>query len=171
MKRQFSKGFIAIDQRLYDSDLDIYHINIISWILSYQEQEQPFFMSKAALADKFKCAKRTIYRRFEYLESYGILVRGEKYKKMYKYQVNIHRLNRYLSGTYLEKQVPESHSSSKTGASESPYNTSTNKTSSNKTSFRDEDDFKSSSSSKPKAKPKVDVNSPEFHKFLNDLDI
>ena len=166
MKRRFSKGFIAVDQRLFESDLDIYHINIISWILSYQVQDQPFFMSKTMLAEKFGCERKTIVRRMDYLESYGILVRGEKYKRMYKYQVNTHRLDMYLTGTHLERNVPDRYTSSKICTSEVHYNNSNNKTSSNKTSFGDEDDFRSSSS-----KPKKTISENDLAKFLNELDI
>ena len=73
--------FIQIQQRLYDcNSLDIYHINIISWIASYQRQDQPFFMSKIELARKFVCDKKTIYRRFADLEKHGIVYKDGKYQ-------------------------------------------------------------------------------------------
>ena len=142
--RKVAKGFIAIDQRLYDSDLDIYHINILSWILSYQVQDQPFFMSKIVMAEKFGCNRKTIERRFNDLQSLGIIMKGEKYKRMYKYKVNLHRLDMYLRVPYPERSGTQSTISSKKRYTEYHYKNSTNKTSSNKTSFG-VDDLKSSS--------------------------
>jgi len=143
--------FIQIQQRLYDcNSLDIYHINIISWIASYQRQDQPFFMSKIELARKFVCDKKTVYRRFADLEKHGIVYKDGKYKRSHQYKVSAYHLDRYLSGTHLDSKVPQSLSSSKKSTSEVHYKTN-NKTSSNKTSFREEEAlFERSSSKTPK---------------------
>ncbi len=171
MNKHIQGEFIAIQQRLFECEaLDIYHINIIAWISSYQRQGQPFFMSKTELAKRFKCNMRTIIRRLDELELIGIIYKDGKVKRSWRYKVNSAKLDYCLRVNNLETLLTQSQTSQKIVDSSTHYNTN-NKTSSNKTSFRDEDDFKSSSSSKPKAKPKVDVNSPEFHKFLNELDI
>lgn len=145
-------NFIAIQQRLFDCPhLDIYHINIIAWIASYQRQDQPFFMSKVEIAQKFGCNKRTVLRRFEDLEEWGVVFRAGKWKRSIIYKVNAANLDKCLRVTHLERKVTESHSSKKKSDSEYHYNTN-NKTST-KTSLEEEDDILSSSSSKAQLDP------------------
>ena len=164
MSNKIASPFIAVSHKLFDcKGLDLYHSTIISWIYSYQRQGQPFFMSKAELAEKFGCDKKTVYRRFDELEEFGIIYKDGKHKRSFKYKVDSFKLDRYLRGTHFEKRVPERYSSQEIGTSEGSYNNN-NKTS-NKTSFRDEDDILSSSPSQP------DFNAEAFEAFMNEMDI
>ena len=156
--------FIAIQQRLFKCEaLDIYHINIIAWIASYQRQGRPFFMSKTELATMFGCNMRTIIRRLDELESNGIIYKDGKVKRSWIYKLNPSKLDYTLRVNNLDTKLTESQISSKIVDSSTHYKNN-NKTSSNKTSFREEDDILSSSSSQP-------ITELDMLDLVKDLDI
>ena len=164
MSTKIEGDFIAIQQRLYKCEaVDIYHINIIAWIASYQRQGKPFFMSKTELATMFGCNMRTIIRRLDELESNGIIYKDGKVKRSWIYKLNPSKLDYTLRVNNLDTKLTDSQISSKIVDSSTHYKNN-NKTSLNKTSFREEDDILSSSSSQP-------MTEQEFANFLDELDI
>ena len=136
-------NFIQVQQRLYDCELlDIYHINILAWISSYQRQERDFFMSQTELAKKFKCNTRTITRRFEDLEKWELVKKNGKHKRSWKWLVNADKLHHFtekhcrLKVNNPERNMTQSQLSEKKHDSSTRYN-NINKTS-NKTSLKGE---------------------------------
>ena len=143
--------FIQVQQRLYDCELlDIYHINILAWISSYQRQEKDFFMSQTELAKKFKCNVRTVMRRFDNLQKWELVKKNGKHKRSWKWIVNADKLHYFaekhcgLKVIHPERNMTQSQLSKKKHDSTTRYNTN-NKTS-NKTSLRREASFNASRS-------------------------
>ena len=156
--------FTMIKEWYWQCGLDITEVNIIARISSWQREKKVFFESKASLAKLFMCDRKVIIRRFERLESIGVIVKGPMKGRAYSYSVNENRLNElYLRGTASTtnctsevrddaKCVPQKNDNC---TSEVRYHN--NKTI-NKNSFKKEDDCSSSSSFKaPKTISEADL--------------
>jgi len=99
--QKISGPFTAITERLWEADFDIYEVNIISRISSWERQGRKYFESEVSLAQKFGCDRRTVNARIKTLLKKGIITRGDKVGRAYEYKVNIDRLNTYIK-TYVQ---------------------------------------------------------------------
>ena len=152
----------AIPDQLLGVGFDVYEIIIISCIQSWCRQDKKFYESKGKIARDYNCNRRTIIRKFDKLEALGILVKGDrKGKGMWSYTVNesklIQVINNFklhtcdLKSQQMATDVTESYNCCNTELRNNTTKTST------KTSFREGDDFSSSSPSKPEGPSILDI--------------
>lgn len=144
--------FTMIKEWYWECGLDITEVNILARIASWQREKKVFFESKSSLAKLFKCDRKVIIRRFEHLESIGVIVKGETKGRAFSYSVNENRLNElYLKGTTdISNCTSEVQDDTKCVPQENDGCTSEERYHNNKTinknSFKKEDDCSSSSS-------------------------
>lgn len=103
--QKISGNFTAIPELLWDADFDIYEVNIISRIISWQRQNKPFFESVVSLSERFKCNTRTISARLDALIKKGILIKKSNRGRAAEYQVNLTALFSYIKN-YEPAQGP-----------------------------------------------------------------
>jgi len=141
-------NFIQVQERLYESKhLDIYHIHILSWVRSYNANNQPFFMSNQLLAEKLKCNTRTIKRRFDDLIKWNLITNVGKRGRSWVRKTDGKMIFEFLRyGPKVNNTDTLVTKSPLCMDLESNYNTN-NKTSLNKTSLRGEASLNASPSS------------------------
>ena len=163
MKKQKTEPFTMLKDWYWECGLDLYEVNIIARISSWQREKKVFFESKSSIAKLFKCDRKVIIRRFEHLEEIGVIIKGENKGRAFSYTVNESKLNElYLRGTtstsnctsevhQVPKCVPQRNNNC---TLEVHYNN--NKTINNN-SFREEDGFLDPSPSQPEGPTLLEI--------------
>ena len=130
-------NFIQLQERLYDNEhLDIYHVNILAWVQSYNRQKKPFFMSNEELAKKLTCNPKTVKRKFDDLIKWDLIVNVGKRGRSWVRETDGDRIHKFLHyGPKVHNEDRLRTLSTDQTDTESSYNTT--KTS-NKTSLRAE---------------------------------
>ncbi len=166
-KNSSIETFTQIPDWYWQCGLDIYEVNIIARIASWQRQDKVFYEGKKTIAKIFGCDFKVILRRFEKLENMGIIVRGKKKGRSYCYTINSVKLNQLHKGTLEvpidDRKVPQRYHK---GSSEVLYNTNNT---SNKTSVRAEGALKAPSTQPESALKPNGINSLALEQFINDL--
>jgi len=154
-----NQTFTQIKDWYWECGLDIYEVNIIARIASWQRNKKQFFESKDHIAKLFGCDRKTIIRKFEKLQNLGILIKGEKHGRTYVYRINemeLHKLYICTREVQIDmRSVPERYIYS---TSEVHYNTTQTN---NKISLGAEEEDKSSS-----AQPKKPLTNEEILSIL-----
>ena len=146
MKKQ--ETFTQIKDWYWECGLDIYEVNIISRIASWQRANKEFYEGKDSISKLFGCDRKTIMRKFDKLEKIGILVKGEKRGRSYLYKINESKLNELYIST-REVQIDTTLVPDRYTLSTSVVHYNTTQTS-NKTSLRVAEEDLASSAPQPK---------------------
>ena len=160
------ESFLKVPDWYWECGLDIYEVMILCMIASWQRQDKEFFMGKKDIAAKFNCDHKVIFRRFKNLENIGLIKRGDKVGRSFKYKIDQNKLE-YLKGISTSEVpidqpgVPQRYQHS------TPEVLYKNPKNSNKTILREEEE-KGSSSPQTKKKEVTDV---ALHQFSRDINL
>ena len=88
-----TETFTQIPDWYWQCGLDIYEVNIIARIASWQRANKKFFESYDFIAKTFNTSYNTIRFRFEKLEKAGILKRNGKKGRSWMWIVDSNKLN------------------------------------------------------------------------------
>jgi transposase len=164
--------FTQLPEWYWECGLDIYEVNILARISSWQRDNKSFFESYDSLAKRFNTHYNTIRNKFKKLEKLGLITKNGKAGRSTKWKVNEYELNQ-LHKTYKRCQnINETVDTDKTCKNNAQnlqemsdvltrdvsYNT--NYKTSNKTSFMVDESL---ADSPPREE--------EIQAFANDLDI
>ena len=137
MAEKITETFTAIPDWYWECGLDIYEVNIISRIASWQRQGKDYFESYDHVACIFKTHYNTIRNRFKRLESQGIIKCVGKAGRSNKWCINVAKLNAMKdSYTTCKNTDKYLHEMSDDLTRDVSYK---NPKTSNKTSFREEE--------------------------------
>ena len=168
-KNKQQETFTQIKDWYWQCGLDIYEVNIISRIASWQRANKEFFESKDSISKLFNCDRKTIIRKFEKLERLGIIIKSGKKGRSYIYKINemnLHKLYNSTSEVQIDEAlVPERYNNC---TREVHYNTTQT---SNKTSLREEETLFERSSSKDPKEPKKTVTDKDVEMLALTLDL
>ena len=143
MANKITESFTAIPDWYWECGLDIYEVNIISRIASWQRQNKEYFESYDHVACVFRTHYQTIRNKFIRLESEGIIKCVGKVGRTKKWTINSNKLNAMKhSYTKCKKDDTFLHEVEDVLTRDVSYKTP--KTS-NKTSFRAEESLGDSS--------------------------
>lgn len=140
--------FTQIPNWYWECGLDIYEVNIIARIASWQRDKKDFFESYPSLAKKFNTHVNTIKNKFKKLEAAGLIYRNGKAGRSIKWKVSDYEMNQlhkeYKTCTDTVKKTDKSNTCTNStqtvqeidskSTRDRLYNT--NHKTSNKTSFR-----------------------------------
>jgi DNA-binding transcriptional regulator YhcF (GntR family) len=164
--------FTQIPNWYWECGLDIYEVNILARIASWQRDKKDFFESYPSLANRFNLHVNTIKNKFKKLEKLGLITRNGKAGRSIRWKVDEYQLNqlhkeykrctnidqtadKYKTCTNIAQKVQEIDYNS---TPDRLYNT--NYKTSNKTSFMVDESL---ADSPPREE--------EIQAFANDLDI
>jgi DNA-binding transcriptional regulator YhcF (GntR family) len=88
-----TESFTQIPNWYWQCGLDIYEVNIIARIASWQRDNKDFFESYDSIAEMFNTSYNTIRFRFAKLEKDGIIKKNGKRGRSWKWIVSINKLN------------------------------------------------------------------------------
>ena len=143
------ESFTKIPNWYWQCGLDIYEVNIIARIASWQRDKKEFYESYDSIACMFNTHYNTIRNRFKKLEKMGIIKSNGKKGRSIKWVVDNNKLNALkYSNTTCKNNETFLHEVSDILTPDVSYNT--NKTS-NKTSFRERESSTDSLSNEMKA--------------------
>ena len=145
MANKKDKGFVQIPNWYFECGLTLIEVNTLAQIASYQREDKQYFRSAESLACMFGVSYSHMRKVLSDLVDMGILKKKGKMKRMWKYQIDATRLEKYRiaakckplqedSAHQKHNKSTKCHQEAQIVPSGSNYNT--NKTSLNKTSFK-----------------------------------
>lgn len=145
MGKSTDKGFIQIPNWYFECGLTLIQVNTLAQIASYQRQDKQYFRSAESLACMFGVSYSHMRKVLSDLVDMGIIKKKGKVKRMWKYQIDVNRLEQYRvkaqckppqEDSATTKHKDERYCSQEAQIVPPGSNYNTNKTSLNKTSFK-----------------------------------
>lgn len=95
MEKSKDKGFIQIPNWYFECGLTLIQVNTLAQIASYQRQDKQYFRSAESLACMFGVSYSHMRKVLSDLVDLGILKKNGKVKRMWKYKIDVNRLDQY----------------------------------------------------------------------------
>ena len=140
-----NQGFVQIPNWYFECGLTLIQVNTLAQIASYQREDKQYFRSAESLACMFGVSYSHMRKVLSDLVDMGILQKKGKMKRMWKYQIDATRLEKYRLEAKCkppqEDSAHQKHKDDRLCSQEAQLvppgsNYNTNKTSLYKTSFK-----------------------------------
>ncbi len=140
-----NQGFVQIPNWYFECGLTLIQVNTLAQIASYQREDKQYFRSAESLACMFGVSYSHMRKVLSDLVDMGILKKKGKMKRMWKYQIDATRLEKYRLEAQCkppqEDSAHQKHKDDRLCSQEAQLvppgsNYNTNKTSLYKTSFK-----------------------------------